>query len=337
MKEMKQPTKLYICVTPYHLYLSLLLINNEKNSSRILLNANNEELYKQFLKIAPKLHNNGYTVYIRLRNKLKDIIGVESMISKKQFKAVFTDKNKRNFELYNFAWNCQYVYSTADIFYKKCKEAYFVEEGALTPINPPQPGWKVALKKITGSSVNFYKDAKLKGIYVQKPEMYPAIWKHKLIRLDVKKILSETNKEVKQTILDVFIGELAKKLKEGKNGIGIIYTQPLSEDGFISEEMKKDYFLQMVDYYGRGQPVFLKIHPRDLSNYQVPDNCTVLPGFFPSELLNLLDLRFRFAVGICTSAVATTAAEIQLNVNENFLIDKKFKLVPLEERRAETY
>lgn len=327
--DMASISNVYICVTPYHLYLSLLLINDKSDNAYILLNANNDELYKQFVSIAPKLTKAGYSVDTRLRNKTKDILGLEAGVLKKQFEKVFDGNQNPTFDLYNFAWNCQYVYSTADLFYKKCKTAYFIEEGALTPINPPQPGWKVKLKKLTGTPVDFYKDSKVEGIYVQKPELYPSEWKDKLKNLDVNKLLSELSEDVKRTIIDVFIGDIADGLESGSEDIGIIYTQPLSEDGYISESQKIEYFQEMVDYYGEGKKVFLKLHPRDTSEYHMPENCVLLPNYFPSELFNLLNIHFRFAVGICTSAVPTTDAEIKLNINENFLTDKKFKLVPI--------
>lgn len=324
-------SNVYICVVPYHLYLSLLLINDKKDNAYILLNANNETVYKQFIDIAPKLKKAGYSLDTRLRNKTKDIVGLESGISKKQFEKVFQGDKNPVFDLYNFAWNLQYVYSTADLFYKKCRKAYFVEEGALTPINPPQPGWKVLIKKLTGAPVDFYKDKKVEGIYVQKPDIYPASWKSKLKTLDVKKLLTELKDDIKETILDIFVGNIREYLKGADSDVGIIYTQPLSEDGYITEDTKKDYFRQMAEYYGEGRLVFFKIHPRDLSNYVLPSNCTILPGYFPSELLNLLNIRFKFAVGVCTSAVPTTDAEIKLNINENFLHDQKFDLIPINQ------
>lgn len=327
---MKKISNVYICVTPCHLYLSLLLINDKKDNAYILLNANDKEIYKQFNVVASKMRNAGYLVDTRLRNKKKDILGLEAGVSRKQFEKVFGDEKEPIFALYNFAWNCQYVYSTADLFYKKCNTAFFIEEGALTPINPPQPSWKVVLKRITGAPVDFYKDEKVKGIYVQKPEMYPKDWGKKLKSLNVKIMLNELANNEKKTIIDVFIGDLIESLGEMQKDIGIIYTQPLSEDGYISEETKKEYFQNMVDFYGEGKPVFLKIHPRDLSEYRVPANCTVLPGYFPSELMNILAVRFKFAVGICTSAVSNADADIKMNINENFLNDKEFALKPLE-------
>lgn len=319
----------YICVVPYHLYLSLLFIGNNKDRSFILLNANNKEIYEQFKDVAIRLKKQGFGVDVRLRSKIRDIIGIEGIVSKRQFKRAFAGENTPEFELYNFAWNCQYVYSTADLFYKKCKRAFFVEEGALTPINPPQPKWKIMIKRLLGASVDFYKDDKLVGIYVQKPDIYPSLWNEKLDVLDVKGLLQKMDSHNKQIIIDIFLGDLAERLKTTLAGAGIIYTQPLSEDGYITEEKKKEYFQQMVNYYGQDKSVFLKIHPRDMSKYKVKSNCIILPGFFPSELLNLIGIRFKYAVGICTSAVLNSEADIKLNINENFLNDKEFCLKPI--------
>lgn len=319
----------YICVVPYHLYLSLLLIGKNKDRSFILLNANNREIYEQFKDVAVRLAKQGFKVDVRLRNKFRDIIGMEGIVSNIQFKRVFDGDKPQDFELYNFAWNCQYVYSTANLFYKKCKRAFFIEEGALTPINPPQPKWKIMVKRLLGASVDFYKDDKLVGIYVQKPDIYPSLWNEKLNVLDVKALIQKMNSLNKQIIIDVFLGDFSKRLKTMFSDTGIVYTQPLSEDGYITEEKKKEYFQQMVNYYGQNKLVFLKIHPRDISNYNVKSNCIILPGFFPSELLNLLGIHFKYAVGICTSAVLNSEADVKLNLNENFLNDKEFCLKPI--------
>lgn len=58
----------------------------------------------------------------------------------------------------------------------------------------------------------------------------------------------------------------------------------------------------------------------------------ILKGGYPSELLNILGIRFRFAIGICTSAIETAEAEIKINLNDNFLKDGKCELVPLDIR-----
>lgn len=328
--------ELYICVTLYHLYLSLLYINKNRSKANciLLLNANDSQIYSQFCKIAPVLMKNGYVVSCRIRNKTKDVLGLEEIENRKQYRFLeekwgFDVEGK--FTLYNFAWNLQYIYSTANLFFKKCKEAFFVEEGALTAINPPQSKLKVFIKRVTGTVVDFYKEEKVKAILVQKPEIYPAEWKSKLSVLNVKELLSSLDNDTKKVILDVFLGDFLATVESGAlDNVGIVYTQPISEDGYISESVKIDYYQKMVQYYSAyGKPI-VKLHPRDLTNYNFGKDVLVMPAFFPSELLNLLDIHFLYAVGICTSAVPTTNADYRVNVNENFLNDLRFALVPLK-------
>ncbi len=325
----------YVCVVQYHLYLSLLLIesNGDRENSVVLLNANDLKIYEQFCSLKAKLEEHNFKVDVRLRNKKKDFLGLEEIENRKQYNkvcAMFGEDISGKFILYNFAWNCQYIYTTANIYYKKCEKAIFVEEGALTAINPPQPSIKILVKKIQGGSVDFFKDERLEAIYVQQPEIYSKEWDRKLKKFDISDLLKELNADSKKVIVDIFLRDLAETLNRQLVDVGIIYTQPLSEDGFISEEKKLEYYRQMVQYYSRyGNPV-LKLHPRDTSTYNIEDICTVLPAFFPSELLGLMNIRFKYAVGICTSAVLTTDAEYKLNINENFLTDSRFRLLPLE-------
>lgn len=300
----------------------------------LLLNANDAQIYNQFRKIEPVLKSNGYLVSCRLRNKTKDILGLEEIENRMQFKLLEKQWGcdiKGQYLLYNFAWNLNYVYSTANMFFKQCKEAYFLEEGALTVINPAQSKVKVLIKKATGTVVDFYKEKKLKAILVQRPEIYPAAWKSKLKVLNVNDLVSSLDENTKNVILRVFMGEF---LEDARSGIfenaGIVYTQPLSEDGFITEEKKIKYYQDIIRYYAKyGKPI-VKLHPRDLTDYKFDASIKVIPAYFPSELLNLLNIHFLYAVGICTSAVSTTDAEYKMNINENFLKDLKFSLKALK-------
>lgn len=335
-KKQVENRDLYVCVTLYHLYLSLLYINKNKNKANciLLLNANDVQIYSQFCKIKPVLKNNGYSASCRLRNKTKDILGLEEIENRKQFK--FLEEQwgrdiKGQYTLYNFAWNMQYIYSTANLFFKNCKEAYFLEEGVLTAINPAQSKVKVLVKKLTGTIVDFYRERTLKAILVQKPEIYPQAWKGKLRVLNVNELVVSLDVDTKNVILNIFLGDLLANAKSGiLNNMGIVYTQPLSEDGFITEAEKIKYYHKIIQYYSKyGKPI-VKLHPRDLTDYNFDKNIVVMPAYFPSELLNLLGIHFLYAVGICTSAVLTTDAEYKLNINENFLKDLEFNLKALK-------
>ena len=71
--------------------------------------------------------------------------------------------------------------------------------------------------------------------------------------------------------------------------------------------------------------VFVKIHPRDTTQYDFPEGM-IIKGNYPSELLNILGIKFKFAVGLCTSAVVTANADVRVNLNEKFLSELKYEL-----------
>ena len=106
---------------------------------------------------------------------------------------------------------------------------------------------------------------------------------------------------------------------------GILYTQPISEDGYVKEEIKIKIYKELVEYYSKYGKVFVKVHPRDTTQYDFPKEM-ILRGNYPSELLNVLGIKSKFAVGLCTSAVETANAEVRINLNEKFLSELKYEL-----------
>lgn len=106
---------------------------------------------------------------------------------------------------------------------------------------------------------------------------------------------------------------------------GIIFTQPISEDGFVSEREKIKIYTELSEFYSQYGRIALKIHPRDTAQYHIRD-VGILKGAYPSELLSVLNISFKFAVGLCTSAIETVNADIRINLNERFLTELKYEL-----------
>jgi hypothetical protein len=81
----------------------------------------------------------------------------------------------------------------------------------------------------------------------------------------------------------------------------VLLTQPLSEDGFLSEKEKMHLYFRITDYIGRENLV-IKKHPRDISNY---DCCNVesITANIPLQLLSLNGIRFTEAITISSTAV----------------------------------
>ena len=325
--------KVYLCVTLYHVYITLVTIISNKESKDeiiILLNANDEQIFEQFKYIEKQLKSIGYACDLRLRSKKNDVFGIERINNRKQLKLVQDFMRKKvhsGFTLYNFAWNKSYIYSTASLLYKKCDRAVFMEEGALIAKLPPEKSWKKMLHRIMGDQVDFYKNYKLSEIRVQRPETFPKEWKKKLTILDLPGMIKKIKVEDKDVILRIMSkdgDELMNLLNEP--GVGIIYTSPFSEMNLVSEQEKVESVLKICQYYKKYGKLVVKLHPRDTTDYPLDHDISVLPASFPSELFALIGYRFKFAVAVCSGAVNTTNAEYKVNMNENFLKDRKFVL-----------
>lgn len=70
----------------------------------------------------------------------------------------------------------------------------------------------------------------------------------------------------------------------------LIITQPLSEDDFITEDYKVKLYRQMIDDYAEGHQVYLKPHPRELTDYKqcLHREFIEVSRAFPLEMLDLM-------------------------------------------------
>lgn len=81
----------------------------------------------------------------------------------------------------------------------------------------------------------------------------------------------------------------------------ILLTQPLSEDGLLSEQEKMHLYSRITDYIGRENLV-IKRHPRDISNYACCNVESVAINI-PLQLLSLNGIKFSEAITISSTAV----------------------------------
>lgn len=306
----------YVCSTPYHLYVSLCRIVKEKNISYLYLTTHDENVYNLFTKWYDRLIKNEYVydVLIRKRSNLKEKLFIENLKDTIEFNKI--KHIIENATLINFAWHPYGLYSTSEYIFKKFNKSIFIEEGSnlylkVKPSNKIQFIKKYFYRK----NLEFYKDDKLLKILVQFPERYPQHLRPKISKLDLDEIFNEISKEDKQSIIDIFDTKL--DLDIFFNDCIIILTQPLSEDGYITEEEKKSIFKGLVDKYRKNYKVILKKHPRENTKYNINDTIEI-EGSFPSEIFRLLDIKFEKAIGVCTSAVNSINAKEAFNTDEDF-------------------
>jgi hypothetical protein len=174
------------------------------------------------------------------------------------------------------------------------------------------------LRKIFQISINPCMEPNVEKIYLSYPERIAINLCDKKVKLSLVDMISELSQNQKELILHILINDdayhkIINSLSQYSDSDRvIIFTSPFSEDCLLDEGQKKVLFTKLYNEYKEYGKVFIKKHPRDLSIYDIP-NAILLEGFFPSEIFNLLNVKFNYAVGICTSAVDNVIAKNKIN------------------------
>ncbi len=320
------------CSSQYNVLLALniILSCNIKNRSFLVMFSPQKRTVEYFRRISQNIVSLGIkSTVIDKKNRVYRALGFSDienfLVKRKIFKELGINGE---FLLINFSWNQQIVRYPASIYYKDCSKAIFIEEGATQYVTPDEKKIYIILKKLYGNQTAFWKDEKLLGIYVQHKEFFPDYLNDKLKSFSYDEVAKCIPEEEISTMARCFLRE--DQLREieilkDKN-TGIVFTQPLSEDGYISETDKIGIYKDLVNYYGKYGRVVLKVHPRDATEYDF-EGVEVIRGLYPSELYKMLGIRVRFAIGLCTSAVDTIDADFKMNLNEKFLVEKTYDLI----------
>lgn len=307
--------KFYVCSTPYHLFVSLCYIMRDKEESYIYMSTHDANTYNLFNVYNSRLKNltNIKGTFVRKRSNIFERLFIEDIKDRIQYKKIKMILEKS--QLINFSWNPYSLYSPSEYVYKKCKTAVFIEEGSSYLKCKPSPIIQIIKKYLFNRNINFYNDDKILKILVPFPDKYPKHLKHKLDKLNLSSLYSDISENDKKEIIRVFDSKIDFKSLD-KNSV-IILTQPLYEDGYISEKEKIEMYEKIVEDNKKYYNVILKKHPREVTNYNIKD-VQEIDGSFPSEIFTLLDIEFKKAIGICTSAINSIKAKEAYNIDEKF-------------------
>ena len=101
-----------------------------------------------------------------------------------------------------------------------------------------------------------------------------------------------------------------------------MYNIGITREVYIFQRLIEN-LMDVVEQSGSWVPLY--VMTRDTAQYHIRD-VGILKGAYPSELLSVLNISFKFAVGLCTSAIETVNADIRINLNERFLTELKYEL-----------
>lgn len=179
------------------------------------------------------------------------------------------------------------------------KYPFFLIEDGTANYDPKtyKRSWKNKLFSIPTFGV--YKN--VKKIYLTQKENIPEIIKHKVEIIDIKALWESKSSQEKEYILSFFNMDSTnlEKLKQRKV---ILFTQPLSEDGILTESEKVELYSKVINNYSFEELV-IKPHPREKTDYakHFSDICLFKENC-PSELLELLGIDFERVVTLFSTA-----------------------------------
>lgn len=311
--------KFYVCATPYHLFITLCRIFAYKEESYIYLSTHDHNVFKIFNAYRENILKITYVkdVYLRKRGNIKERLFLEDIVDKIEYRSLKNKINKSHVII--FPWNLYSLFSPAEYIFKYATRVTLIEEGAnLYAMKKPSNKFLFIKKYIYGRNLEFYKSDKIDKILVQFPKRYPNYLQRKIEKFDINNIINLLEEKEKKEIASILSNDI--DIDKINNESIIILTQPLSEDGFISIDEKKEIYKEIIFKYKSEYDIILKKHPRETTKYDYNiDNLIELNGDFPSEVFKLLDVKFKKAIGICTSAVKFIDAEERINIDEDFI------------------
>lgn len=278
---MKKIKNIYIGNTPYNLLL-FFLINKYNKENTLLFSINN--LVDDNIPNTLRLYSSN--------NKILDIL--------KNMWIFFNIKKKYNLKKVEY-----YVQDHILFSYKFLgdKKYILIEDGTSSYTKIKEENKKSKIKKFLGILEPYGVSSQCKKIYLREILPIPEKIKNKVEKIDIFELWKYKSLSEKKEINNLFnlSNEEIKKLKNKKI---ILFTQPISEDGYVSEQEKIDIYKQILSQYKNKEKIVLKIHPREKTDYSLyfPE-ISILKSKIPIELYMLNGAEFDKAITIFSTAI----------------------------------
>ena len=159
------------CLTLY-----ILMNTKRKNDSFVIMSSPHKSDVEAFRMISKKLDK--YSIRSVVIDKKKPIyraLGISNYRNKRVMKTIFQELgiNNANFLLVNCSWTNKKVGYPASLYLKKARASIFLQEGVYQYVTPDEKWWCLALKRIYGNQISFWKMDKVKKIFVQDSSKFP--------------------------------------------------------------------------------------------------------------------------------------------------------------------
>jgi len=296
----------YVCLTVFHLYVSLLNIlakNAFRRKSLLILTDNIvdvEKIVDSIKIVMPEIE------VVIIDNKISRNKIISNAKNKIFFYKFLTNYyswflDKYDFFLKDITIN---IFNDTEYFsrflLKKYKHFILWEDGVwMHPII--QKNLRYYLKhylfqvpKKFGTSSNIQK------IMLQDTSRLPKDIIHKGSVYDLKKLSDSLNIVNKEKIQEVFLSGFGINNFVNNKKKMIILTQPISEENYVSEIQKIEIYIKLIQEHNPNNDyeVYIKNHPRDLTDYaKYYEKAIIISNNIPFEIFSLNSI-ISFDLGI---------------------------------------
>lgn len=165
-----------------------------------------------------------------------------------------------------------------------------------------------------------------KRVYLTKElcETVPKGLEGKAQIIDLQELWKKKS-EVEKLIIKKTFGFDEEILQKVDGESVMLFTQPMSEDGVISEERKIELYSKVLKNY-EGKAVIIKAHPREVTDYsKYFPNCYVMREKYPIELLGVMGIEIKKAVTLFSTAVFALGKDVEIDFYGTEVDEKLFE------------
>lgn len=155
-------------------------------------------------------------------------------------------------------------------------------------------------------------------------EKIPQGLENKAEIINLQELWNKKSEWEKNLIKEVF-GFNDSIFEKVKGNSVMLFTQPMSEDGILSEERKIEIYSQVIAKYPNSS-IIIKAHPREKTDYSkyFPE-CYVMKEKYPVELLSVMGIKLERVVTLFSTAVFGFGKDVAIDFYGTEIDDKLFK------------
>lgn len=297
---------LYICLTHYHLMVSIIKAKNKGNCSDIIICCNliKDEIFVDRLKRTNVFENVIKYDYPYTRLSFIDKIFQKRIVVQQVEKSLDLNFSKYDKififnEMHYLAWYLQ----AKRLTYVLCEDGtnYYKD----VHIDKKNISFKRKILALFGVGFKYFGTYKnIEYIEVNDKNLVN-IKKHNVIELNKSSFFCEVSKDIVELLMGLFKMENLSLIDE--NNSLLLLTQPLFEQGVCSDKnLILNLYNDILNEYGNGKQIIIKPHPLEETDYkEFFKNAIIIDKNFPSELLNYMDFRVEKIITIYSTALCT--------------------------------